>query len=188
MDLIEQRNYNGGKARPRVMGGFKTEDYYRYYRNNKGALKLSAFRRIIRAANKALVEEVLANAESYTLPYGIGTIDFRKSKNRAFMTKDGVKSSSPVDWKKTMELWVEDSQAHRNKIKVKYSNMHTARYSFSVRCFNKRFKNHEYFKMTFKRSFKRALAERIMSYQGRSIDASINERNLASLLEAKLKK
>lgn len=175
MGIITDRNKRGGQASPKIMGGYGTPDYYRFYKKNGGALDKSAFSRILRATNQALVEELVESAESFSLPYGLGRISFRKRKNKAFMTKDGLKSNSPVDWKKTMELWEKDPHAHRNKIKVKYSNMHTARYSFKIRCFGRTFKNREYFMMTFKRSLKRAFADRINTYNKPKIDAYIQK-------------
>ncbi len=175
MGIIADRNKRGGQASPNIMGGYGTPDYYRFYKKNGGALDKSAFSRILRASNAALVEEMLESAEQYSLPYGLGQIVFRKRKNKAFMTDKGLKSNSPVNWKETMELWEKDSHAHRNKIRVKYSNMHTGRYSFKIRCFGRKFKNKEYFMMTFKRSLKRAFADRINTYNKPKIDAYINK-------------
>lgn len=175
MGIISDRNKRGGEASPKIMGGYGTPDYYRFYKKNGGALDKSAFSRIQRAANLALVEEMLETAESFSLPYGLGRISFRKRKNKAFMTSVGLRSNSPVDWKSTMELWESDSQAYRNKTRVKYSNMHTARYSFKIKCFGRKFKNREYFMMTFKRSLKRAFADRINTYNKPKIDAFIQK-------------
>ena len=177
MGAIEERNKRGGQASPKVMGGYGTTDYYRFYKKNGGALEKSAFSRILRAANKVVAEEVVDSAETFTLPYGLGQIAFRKRKNKAFMTSKGLRSNSPVNWKETMELWEKDDHARRNKITVKYSNMHTARYSFKIRCFNRRFENREYFMMTFKRSMKRAFADRINTYNKPKLDAYI-EKNI----------
>jgi len=175
MGIISDRNKRGGEASPKIMGGYGTPDYYRFYKKNGGALDKSAFSRILRATNLAVAEEVVESAEAFALPYGMGRIEFRKRKNKAFMTPKGLKSNSPVDWKKTMELWESDPHAHRNKIRVKYSNMHTARYSFKIRCFDRKFKNREYFMMTFKRSLKRAFADRINTYNKPKIDAFIQK-------------
>lgn len=175
MSIITERNIKGGSASPKVMGGYGTPHYFRFYKRNGGALDKSAFSRILRAANQAIVEECIETAEPFTLPYGMGKIDFRKRKNKAFMTPTGLKSNSPVDWKKTMELWESDPLARRNKIRVKYSNMHTGRYSFKIRCFDRKFENREYFMMTFKRSLKRAFADRINTYNKPKIDAFIQK-------------
>lgn len=175
MSITSDRNRRGGLASPKIVGGYSNSDYYRFYRENGGTLNKASFSRILRSVNKALVEEVLDNAESVTFPYGMGSISFRKRKNKAFMTKDGLRVSSPVDWKKTINLWENDSQAHRNKIRIRYSNMHTARYSFKIKCFRRKFENKEYFGMVFKRSLKRAFAERINTYEKPKIDAYINK-------------
>ena len=137
MSISSDRNKRGGLASPKIVGGYHNNDYYKFYRKNGGTLDKVSFSRILRKVNKALVEEVLESAESFTLPYGMGSISFRKRKNKAFMTKDGLRVSSPVDWKKTIDLWEKDSHAHRNKIRIRYSNMHTGRYSFKIKCFRR---------------------------------------------------
>lgn len=175
MGLIEDRNKRGGEASPNVKGGYGLPDYYRAYKRGGGVLERIAFSRIMKATNKAVVDEVVDSAESFTLPLGMGKIEFRKRKNKAFMTTKGLRSNSPVDWKKTMELWEKDPRAHRNKIKVKLSNMHTARYSYRIKCLGRSFENREYFMMTYKRSLKRAFAERINTYDKPAIDAYIQK-------------
>jgi len=176
MSITDDRNKRGGYASPKIMGGYGVPDYYRFYKMNGGAVERGAFSRILKGVNKAMVEEIVDTAEGFTLPYGMGRIEFRKRKNKAFMTTEGLRSNSAVDWKKTMDLWEVDTRAHRNRVKVKYTNMHTARYSFRIKCFDRKFENREYFKMTFKRSLKRSFADRINTYNKPKIDAYITKK------------
>lgn len=175
MDIIEQRNLRGGKASPLIKGGYGKDDYYKHYRKNGGTLDKALFSRIIRECNLAVVEELLENAESFVLPYGIGTIAFRKRKNKAFITKDGIRTNSLVDWKSTMALWQDNAQAKRTKVLVKYSNLKTGRYSFRIRMFGRTFKNKSFFAFRFKRSFKRGLATRINTYNKPKLEAEITK-------------
>lgn len=173
MSLIEDRNRKGGLASPNIKAKFGTKDFFRYYRKNKGTLERDPFAVVLRECNKALMEEVLENAEEYTLPYGIGRISFRKRKNRAIVNGTKIYSTALVDWKKTMAMWEENPLAHRNKIKIRYNNMHTGRYSFRIAMFRRDFKNKEYFAFRFKRGLKRAFASRIKTYNKDKIEAQI---------------
>jgi len=177
MGLIEDRNKRGGEASVKVKTTYGITNYYRFYKQRGGALEKSAFSRIMKSANKILIEELIENAEEYRLPENLGKIAFRKRKNEAFMTSKGIRSNSAVNWKKTMELWENDPRAHEARIKIKYSNMHTSRYMFKIKVFERRFKNRQYFKMDIKRSAKRAFAQRIKTYNKPKIDAYISINN-----------
>lgn len=173
--LITERNKKGGLASPNIKGGFGKMDFYRYYKENGGTLERDPFARILRECNEALVAELLEYAEDYTLPFGMGRISFRKRKNKAFVGKNGIRSTALVDWKKTMELWEENPQAKRNKILIRYSNMETGRYSFRIAMFARGFKNKEFFAFRFKRSFKRKFADRIKTYNKPKIEVEITK-------------
>ena len=174
-DIIKERNIKGGKASPLIKGGYGKADYYKFYRANGGTLNRDPFARILRECNLALVTELIEYAEDFTLPHKIGRISFRKRKNKAYISKGGIKSTALIDWKKTMELWQENDQARRNKVLIKYSNMSTGRYSFRIAMFNRNFKNKEYFAFRFKRSFKRKFAKRINTYNKPKIEAQVTK-------------
>jgi len=165
----------GGLSSPKICGGYGKDDFYKYYRANGGTLKRDPFARILRECNKALVEELIEYAEDYTLPYGIGRISFRKRKNKAYVSKNGIRSTALPDWKSTMQLWEDNPHAKRNKILIRYTNMTTARYSFRISMFNRLFKNREYFAFRFKRSFKRKFSERIKSYSKPKIEVEVTK-------------
>lgn len=173
MSLIADRNIRGGKASPNIKTNYGTKDYYSFYKGEKGTLERSPFAAILRKCNKAVVEEVIENAEEYTLPHGIGKISFRKRKNKASVSGGKIFSTALVDWKKTMKLWEESPIARRNKIMVRYDNMHTGRYSFRISMFKRAFENKDYFAFRYKRSLKRAFAERILTYNKQKIEAQI---------------
>jgi len=174
-NLIKERNRKGGYASPKIKGGYGKDDFYRHYRSKGGTLKRDPFARILRECNKAIVDELMESAEDYTLPHGIGRISFRKRKNKAFVSKDGIRSTALVDWKKTMQLWEENAHAKRNKILVRYTNMETGRYSFRIAMFNRLFKNKEYFAFRFKRSLKRTFAKRIKTYNKPKIEVEVTK-------------
>lgn len=173
MDITHSRNVKGGLASPTLKAGYKTYDYFKFYRKNKGSLDKSDFSAVLRECNKAVVEEITETAEEYVLPAGMGKVSFRKRKNKVVMTETGIKSNALVDWKKTMDLWESDPLAKRNKILVRYTNMHTGRYSIRITIFSRKFFNREYFAFRFKRSFKRALAKRILTYNKNKIEVQI---------------
>lgn len=175
MNLTRARNIKGGKASSKIKVKFGTSHYYNYYKKHKGVLERDPFLQILRECNKVIIEEVLESAEEYALPFGLGKISFRKRKNKARVVDGKVFSNALTDWKKTMELWESNPQAHRNRIKVKYTNMHTGRYSFRMAIMGRKFKNKEYFAFRFKRDFKRMFAKRIFTYNKPKIEAQITK-------------
>ena len=177
MSIITDRNIAGGSAKPKIMISFGVNQFYKYYKQNKGPLDKGAFGAIIRECNKIVMEEVLRDAEEYTLPHGIGRISFRKRKNKAFIPKSGgkIKTNALVDWKKTMEHWIDNPLARRNKIRIRYNNMHTGRYSMRISMFNRKLHNKEYFAFQYKRGFKRKFAERIFTYNKDKIEVQITK-------------
>jgi len=177
MDIIRERNVAGGSAKPKIMVSYGVDQYYKYYRSNKGTLDKGSFAAIMRECNKIVMEEVLENAEEYTLPHGIGRISFRKRKNKAFVSPKGgaIRTNALVDWKKTMELWQGSAHAKRNKILIRYNNMHTGRYSMRISMFARKINNKEYFAFQYKRGFKRKFAERIFTYNKDKIEVQITK-------------
>lgn len=173
MSLTSKRNMRGGLASAKIKGGYGIPHYYSFYKQRGGTQDRSAFSRITKAANKAMIDILVEGAEQYTLPNKMGTITFRKVKNVAFMTKDGIRSNSPVNWQKTMDLWEKDTRAHKARIKIKYDNMHTGRYSFRIKVFGKKYKNRDFFGVSIKRSTKRNFAKRIKTYNKPKIEAYV---------------
>ncbi len=175
--IIDKRNRRGGLASPKVKGGYGMRDFYKFYCESGGTLSYSKYSTIMRQANTCLTEELLKNAEDYILPHGIGTVSFRKRKNKTYVSKGNILTTAQPDWTKTLKLWEENSQAKRNKILVRYTNVHTGRYSFRVKLFARKFKNKEYFAFKYNRSFKRRFAERIFDYSKANIETQI-EKNI----------
>lgn len=173
--ITERRNKKGGYASPVIKGGYGKSDYYKHYRHNGGTLLRDPYARVLRAVNKALVEELIEGANDYTLPFGLGRISFRKRKNKAFITVNGIRSTTMVNWKDTMALWEDNPQAKRNKILLRYTNLSTGRYSFRIKMFTRRFANKDYFAFRFKRSFKRSFSDRINTYNKPKIEAQITK-------------
>jgi hypothetical protein len=172
-NFIEERNLKGGLASPNVKGGYGVKDYYKFYKQGGGMLSIKDYRRIMRNANAAVVDEVQMFAEDYTLPAGIGRIVFRKRKNKIYMVDGKPKSTAQIDWKSTGELWMTNTAARAAKILKRYTGLTTGRYTFRIAMHARRFKNSEYFAFIYKRSFKRKFATRINSYHLPKIEVEI---------------
>jgi len=170
MGLIHDKNMKGAYQSPKYISRFGTKDYFKSYKENRGTVSRGAFFRIMRKMNKAVVEEILETGEEYNLPHGIGTIYFIKKKNKAIVVDGKVILTAPVDWHSTMKLWEDNEEARDKKVLVRHSNMHTSRYSFRIRCTRMKIKNKKFFKFTIMRSFKRAYAQRIKTYDKDKLD------------------
>jgi len=107
----------------KVRNSWGVYDGYKYYRKNKPkeskyVLTESQYFAIIRRVNQIL-GDALALGEDITFPHHMGRLEIRKYIPKIKLKENGVKTSFPVDWNKTLRLWYEDKEAYKNKTLVK---------------------------------------------------------------------
>lgn len=75
------------------------------------------------------ISERILKGEDFKMFERLGTIGIRKNKIHIKINKEGdVITNAPIDFKKTMELWQDDSEAKEKKVLVRHLNEHTNRY------------------------------------------------------------
>lgn len=148
------KNADKPKVR-KINNSWGVYDYYKYYRVHRPnlheyVLYESVYFAIIRRVNKLLVEE-LCRTGNITFPFRMGEIQAYKKTPKTYIRNGKVVSSKIIDWNKTLELWYEDPEAHKNKILVYDDGEHpTARYKKS----NAIYKNKYYYEFSLCRDAK----------------------------------
>lgn len=113
-------------------------DAYKYIRKNKWfnigrPLTEKEFYSIIRTVNKYLAEELL-HCKDIVFPHKMGKLELRKSETKTMVENGKIKTSRPIDWNKTLQLWYEDKDSFNKKqlvycevdevFKVNYAKFH----------------------------------------------------------------
>lgn len=153
-------------------------DGYKYYRKNKPkskeyVLTESQYFAITRKINLLLAEEII-QGHDVKLPHRMGSIELRKNSRSIKIGKDGkVRTNLPIDWNKTIELWYEDKEAHKNKTLVKVEEKEIFKIYYNRELAN--YNNNSYYEFLFNKDLKIRLSQKIK--EG-SIDALYLERKV----------
>lgn len=139
-------------------------DGYKYYRKNKPkskeyVLTESQYFAITRKINLLLVEEII-QGHDVKLPHRMGSIELRKNNRSIKIGKDGkIRTNLPIDWNKTIELWYEDEEAHKNKTLVKVEEKEIFKIYYNRELAN--YNNNSYYEFLFNKDLKIRLSKRI---------------------------
>lgn len=147
----------------RVNNSLGVYDSYKWIRKNKWLnigrpLTEHEFYSIIRKVNDYLADSFL-QGNDIKLPHRMGRIELRKYDVRISFDGEKVKTNLPIDWDRTLKLWYEDEEAHKEKTLVKmeekeifkvYYNKHSAGYN-----------NQAFYEFNTNRELKRRLKQKI---------------------------
>lgn len=147
-------------------------DAYKWIRKNKWLdigqpIKEHQFYTIIRLINKFIKEQLL-ECKSINLPHRMGKLELRKKQSKIEIVDGKLKIKMPVDWNKTLKLWVEDKESKKNKVLIRHESKEIYRVFYNKN--NAIYKNKSYFKFHLNREFKKDLKEKILDNK---IDAYI---------------
>jgi hypothetical protein len=130
------------RGKGKYTADYKLKDIYEYYiesiQNRKHKAKFEVdykkFSKIIKAFNKNLSELIITQSYEYIIPYKLGVIRIKKSKQRLYFDKENNlkrwESRVYPDWKKTKELWSNSPVDKEKKTIVYYTNSHTDGYIY----------------------------------------------------------
>ena len=137
-------------------------DYKKFY-EKKYNKELKDYSKIISEFNKEVINLILNDNLSYTIPFLFFEITIRKEKRFTRIDDGKLINHNPINWKATKELWEKDEDARERKIRVRHNNYNTSGYIFRIylKKFKCRLKNRSYYKIKPNRNFQRALAKRI---------------------------
>ena len=104
----------------KVTGSLGVYDAFKFYRKTKPKgknyiLSESQYFAIVRQINNLLADE-LSEGRDITLPKRMGTIELRKYDTNVRLDEYGnLKTTMPIDWNGTLELWYNDEESKINK-------------------------------------------------------------------------
>lgn len=131
-----------GKQEEKHKTHVATEDFYSFYSNNyfkekeenkktvinrksKYYLTRKEYSKILDLFNIGVRELMIYDNFEYKLPARLGYLLVTKKKITPYIGKDGeYKNPLPVNWKETLALWEEDSNAKIAKKLIRYDNKH----------------------------------------------------------------
>ena len=149
-----------------IKAHYGMKDYFNYFKKNNPILSYinkKLYNSIISDFNQALVDLIIEENLTYTVPYLGSSLNIRKEKKVPRIVNGKLYNTTPVDWVATNKLWDEDIEAKEKKLLVRYSNSHTSRYVFRIylKKYNYSFKNKKYYSFKPCRTFQRLLSKRI---------------------------
>lgn len=129
-DRLLKRN-GSGRKHFRVGNSWGVYDAYKAIR--KGGwqgldrpLTEHEFYSIVRGINSLLAAEI-AKGNTVRLPCRMGRLELVKSEGGPYMKDGKVVNHSPVDWKKTLQLWYEDPEAREDRTLIRRRDTYTYR-------------------------------------------------------------
>lgn len=123
MDLIEYKKRIKRVDGPRIhkiTGSLGVYDSFKNYRktrpkDKKYVLTESQYFSIVRHINNILAD-MLSEGKEIELPKRMGTIEIRKfNTNIRFDEYGNLRTTLPIDWNGTLELWYNDEESRNNK-------------------------------------------------------------------------
>lgn len=148
-----------------IKAHYGMKDYYKYFLKLYPLLDIDrkTYNAIISDFNQKLVEMIIEDNISYTIPHLGSSLMIRKEKKVPKIINGKLYNTTPVDWVATNKLWSDDVEAKEKKLLVRYTNSHTSRHVFRIymRKYNYSFKNKKYYSFKPCRTFQRLLSKRI---------------------------
>lgn len=147
----------------KVHVGFKTQDYYRSYKEHGGSVNRTLYSKILSDYFKMMREE-LFERRLIVLPQMFGKIKIVKYLPKLDFDEAGnLVNRLPVNLRATHELWESNKEAKEKRILVRYRNTHTNGYTFKVHWSKGRMRFLGLFSFKPNRLLKRELSQKIMN-------------------------
>jgi hypothetical protein len=141
------------------------KDYFKYYKEHDGVVQdRLLFHKIVSELNQGIVDLIIHEGIDFTPATLQFTFCIRKSK-KVPRIKDGkFINPSPIDWKTTNQLWLDDEEAREKKIIIKFLNNHTSKYVFRIKALKtgNTYINKKLYRFKAVRDFSRTLGQRIL--------------------------
>lgn len=158
----------------RIKKDYGMSDYYKYYSNNSDKPVSSIkFNKIISEFNQEIVNLIISENLEYRPTKLQITFCIRKIKKTPRIKNGKLINTSPIDWKSTKELWLNNSEAAEKKMLIRFLNNHTFKYVFRIKGLKHgpTYKNKMNYKYKPARSFQRLLAKRILNTELENFEA-----------------
>lgn len=147
----------------RVNNSYGVYDAYKYIRKYKWfnigqPVTEHQFYYIIRNINN-LLSDSLVQGHDIKLPCRMGTIEIRKYDAIISINNGKIKTNLPVDWDRTLKLWLEDEEAYKEKTLIKMEEKEIFKIHYNrIRA---DYNNKSYYEFIVNRDLKKRLKKRI---------------------------
>ena len=115
---------------------------------------------ITKAINNTLRDQLL-DGKDVAFPNRMGRLEIRKFKAKVEYKEGKVVTTLPVDWKRTIDLWWEDSESHESKTLVRFEGLERFAIYYNKEYAN--FANKSFYRFIPIRPLKRELKEKIIN-------------------------
>lgn len=154
-----------GTHKFKITHSHTTKEAWRWVKKNKWLnikqpITEREFGYIIKSINLYFQEQLL-EGKDVKFPYRMGRLEIRKYNPYVTFKNGKLKTSLPIDWKKTIELWYEDKEAYNKKTIVRQE----AKEGFII-YYNKilaMFNNKSFYQFIPTRAFKKKLYNKILT-------------------------
>jgi hypothetical protein len=168
------------RSKGKLNADYSIKDIYNFYidllKNNSKKLPLGntykdtdfylpskTFAKICSDINEKILLRVIEHNDEIKLPYRLGSLSVRKYKTKVRLDNNGevIKTTLPIDYKATKELWMKDVKAKEDRVKIYNLNEHFNGYRTKFHWEKKlcNFKNIKIYKLRIARNYRRHLAK-----------------------------
>lgn len=159
----------------KIKSHFGIGNYYKFFiKKYNHDISKEIYKNIFEDFNKEIINLIINKSFIYQLPYIGVELMIKKDRRKPRIVDGLLVNNTPVDWKRTNELWKNDEEAKEKKILVRHSNFHTSGYVFRVYC--KKFKCNLRYRSLYRfkpnrQKFTRRLAKRLLDPDKDNLDA-----------------
>lgn len=149
----------------RITRDYGMLDYYKYLLKTTDInISKIKYNKIVGDLNKEIVNLIINEGLVFRPAKMQMNICIRKIKVLPRIVDNKLINNTPVDWKSTKELWLNNPEAKEKKILLRHLNSHTFKWIFRIKLIKggNTFKNKQHYKFKPARSFQRLLAKRIL--------------------------
>lgn len=119
----------------KISNSWGVYDAYKAIRKQKWmnigrAITEKQFYAIIRRLNEEIARQLL-EGRKISLPAKFGWLFISKRENTVYLKDGKIKSTYPVDWKSTLELWKDSEEARQDKTLIRYKNQYTYKITYN---------------------------------------------------------
>ena len=150
----------GKRGKSKITDSYGVYDAYRWVRKNKWLdigthLTEHQWYRMIQIMHNYFKDKLL-HGESVQLPCRMGALELRKFEAAVHLTEDGrIRTTKPVNWDATLELWYNDPEAMANKTLIRFDVKE--KYKFYYNKAKSKYTNQWCFQFRFNRDMTKAI-------------------------------
>ena len=150
----------------KIKSDFGIKDYYKYYQDNGGSVDYKTYGKILRTFFDKMTDYLVANEYTYKLPARMGIVTIYRIPPKIEVVGSTVKTNMAINFKATNELWANDPEAKKNKIKIYHENKHSNRYRYKFEYSKSKanYKNKHIYKFRLTRTIKYKLRDYIFKH------------------------